>query len=108
MVGLESPSKHPLQNEAAEQEVDDREEEITIALQQLEMHGVIGPCSYDSCSKFAAYRCTWQNKFKLNGGGCEELFCFKHGYIPVEAKDPICCKDCRQTFINDKKRIKVF
>lgn len=33
MVGLESPSKHPLQNEAAEQEVDDREEEITIALQ---------------------------------------------------------------------------
>ena len=44
--------------------------------------GLLGPCSFDDCDEFADARCAWKNTWRLSNGGCDELFCDKHAYIP--------------------------
>ena len=65
---------------------------------------ILGPCSFEDCEEFAFSRCFWKNQFKLSSGGCDELFCDDHAYIPKGSKNPVCCAACEAAFNSDKRR----
>lgn len=75
-------------------------------MELAEQIGILGPCSFEDCEEFADYRCEWSNQWRLTNGGCQELYCVKHGFVAEDGKEPVCCQDCDKAFNNDKWRIK--
>ena len=71
--------------------------------EQLSKYGVIGQCSFNSCDKLAQFRCSWENLFTSEVGGCDELCCYEHTNFPHGAKRPISCVNCIDQRLFDKK-----
>ena len=66
--------------------------------------GLLGPCSFVGCDEFSDARCRWKNLCNSKGG-CDELYCDKHGYYPNGWKSvPVSCTDCIKTYKADKAR----
>ena len=34
------------------------------------------------------------------------MYCYQHGFIPLEKSEPVCCQNCEKEFYGDKKRYK--
>ena len=69
--------------------------------------GLLGPCSFLNCDEFSDARCRWKNLWNISKGGCDELYCDKHGYFPNGIKSAsACCSDCTKTYIADTWRVR--
>lgn len=67
----------------------------------LDDNEIFGLCSFTGCEQLAFDCCRWTNKCNLFEGGCEELYCEKHAYVPLGYIEPVSCQMCQKSYRSD-------